>query len=157
MTSTNARTRPLPNGLDHSSLPVGVHLPINTAQPPAAINSGAPSGHHVMRGERVSLHRLATSRQRRRMWRRGAAVLGADGGGADAALRLRAAATAHVACQVHASLHLGHPELRRKGQQPRTQIPPQNNNKAAEGIQETPLAICRDVTFSKEKKRKSSN
>lgn len=46
--------------------------------------------------------------------RRGAAVLGAD---ADAALlRLRAAATAHVACQVHASLHLGHPEPRRKGQ-----------------------------------------
>lgn len=83
MASTNARTRPLPNGLDHSSLPVGVHLPINTTQPPAAINSGTPCGHHVRRGERVSLHRHATSRQRRRsrrrMWRRGAAVLGADG------------------------------------------------------------------------------
>lgn len=45
--------------------------------------------------------------------RRGAAVRGADG--RTDALRLRAAATAHVACQVHASLHLGHPELRRKG------------------------------------------
>lgn len=41
---------------------------------------------------------------------REAAVLGAD-----AAFRLRATATAHVARQVHASLHLGHPELRRKG------------------------------------------
>lgn len=41
-----------------------------------------------------------------------AAVRGADGSDA---LQLHAAATAHVAWQVHASLHLGHPELRRKG------------------------------------------
>lgn len=71
----------------------------------------------MKRGAAVTSRRVtsaAAGSSKRAGGGRGAAVLGAD---ADAALlRLRAAATAHVACQVHASLHLGHPEQRRKGQ-----------------------------------------
>lgn len=70
---------------------------------------------------------------------RGAAVLGAD-----AALRLRATATAHVAWQVHASLHLGHPELRRKGCRYKHRFR-KNDKRSAET--EKPW-LCRDVAFS---------
>ena len=82
-------------------------------------------------------------------------------GRTDDALRLCAAATAHVAWQVHASLHLGHPELRRKGSSAiythththtHTHTLIHNNNRTgARQLEPTgtaeKLAFCRDVTF----------